>query len=106
MTSIERFSLGIDEVYYHKFSCGSCGEFLFNSGDPLCYSCLLSHVFIFVDNDVVKNRITICGTNIVRCQFCYAGLGGMVYRNWTIGNHLVRFVEHTLHSSPILLWNR
>lgn len=92
------------EVYCLGYHCGYCNNFLFNSADIIFKTSMHHRIFIFTRNLIYTNRIRIFGTNGVYCNPCHNGIGGMVYRDWNLNNHLVRFPNNVLQQYSILLW--
>lgn len=106
MLPSDKFIFTSDEVFYMEISCKICDTHLFNSGDILFQTRLFNRIFLFTENSVVADCIEIFGVSGVRCKTCHNGLGGMVYRDWTTRNHLVRFSNQALEQNHILLWKR
>lgn len=93
-----------NEILCLKFSCGNCDRYLFNSCDIIFQSQLCNNIYLFTEKQTVSDSIKISGTNTVQCKNCRKGLGGMVYRDWSTRNHLVRFTKNMLRNYPIQLW--
>lgn len=90
MFSVNRFTFDQNEVFCFGFSCGNCQNYLFNSGDLLFRTRLFDRSFLFTKK---LDSVEIFHVNVVRCKRCHIGLGGMIYRDWTIDNHLIRFAR-------------
>lgn len=100
MFPIDKFTFHQNEVFCSSFSCKNCRKFLFNSADIVFQTCYFDRLLLFTKK---LETVEVFRSNSVRCKRCHMGLGGMVFRDWTIGNHLIRFPSSTLQRDSIQL---
>lgn len=89
-------------VYYYKYYC-HCEKFLFFNSDIVASHHFNRRNYTFIEYETLKKNILIERPNIVKCNWCFNNLGGMVYQKYRGLPDLVRICGHLIEREKIYL---